>query len=146
MEYDFPAWYYSSAFGGVQTFPPWEERGVQESRKQKRACWPGASWPPPALPHTSKRRWQPAVLCWLVKPISERQGDDAPRSREPAKRCQEERRGETGEVPAPRVRDPGKDAGASIPRGFPGRAAEAMDAPPPSLGRAEGGNVSHAMG
>lgn len=80
MEYDFPAWYYSSTFGGVQTFPPWEETCTQESRKQKQKHWPGASLPLPALPNVSKRWWQLSVLCWLVKWISKHQGSDAPRS------------------------------------------------------------------
>lgn len=97
MEYGVPARRYSSAFGGVQTFPPREGTRRQESRKQKQNRWPGASWPPPALPSVSKRRRQRSVLCRPAKRVSERRGCDAPRSGERAKR----RRGERGDRKVP---------------------------------------------
>lgn len=68
MEYDFPAFHYSSAFGDVQMFPLWEE--MHTCRKHKQQCWLGTCLPLPELPNTSKWRWQLSVFCWLFECIS----------------------------------------------------------------------------
>jgi len=78
MKYGFPAWCSSSALGGAQTFPPWEETRTPESRKPKQKPRPGASSPLPARRNVSQRRRLP-VPRGLAKRLSERRGDDAPR-------------------------------------------------------------------
>lgn len=126
-----------------KTSRPGKEHGFRRAESRNRSLGRGG----PAPCQLSQRFPRSRGSCWgfLAAEVDlQHQGDDAPLHCERAKWCQKERRGERGEIPAPHLHNPGPDAGASIPRALQG-AAEARDAPHPSLGK-QTERVSDLMG